>query len=122
MTAAQLDDLTTRLDGVSSWLDNIDADGGSAGKRAIEVASAEVTAIADELRALGGGVGMVLVPAKATREWAEAYCARVNRHPDGGQMSVCEGQWREISFRDLAMGEINCMIHAAHASGGEGKQ
>ncbi|SDQ43420.1 hypothetical protein [Pseudoxanthomonas sp. CF125] len=61
--------------------------------------------------------GQVLVPNRATKEWAEAYCARVNRHPDGGQMSVCEGRWREISFRDMALNEINAMLDCAAAPG-----
>jgi hypothetical protein len=49
--------LVIELDGVVSWLDNIDADGGQAGKRAIEVASASLTDITTELRRAAAGEG-----------------------------------------------------------------
>jgi hypothetical protein len=46
------------------------------------------------------GVGVHL--ANPSDALAEAFCRRVNWHPDGTSNTVVEGDWRSITFREMA--------------------
>jgi hypothetical protein len=44
---------------------------------------------------------------------AERFCALVNWHPDGLQSKVVEGQWHDVTFRELAKGYIRAALEAS---------
>jgi len=46
------------------------------------------------------------LPGPVTDEWAERFCDAVNWSPDGQECKTVEGEFRCVSFRDLAKGYI----------------
>lgn len=57
----------------------------------------------------------VVVPAEPTDALAEKFCELVNWHPDGTENKMVGGEWRSITFRELAKGYIRTLLSAAQA-------